>query len=99
MTFNPSLQIPVVNAPFHYSSTQFQVEASDNNDPPKTKKAGVQVVFKRDKVPKFDNLPREQKISENAFNNSLVYTVRGRDDDRKVNIEIQVIMFVYASVI
>lgn len=60
------------------------MEASDQADPPRTKRATVTIRFKRDQAPRFDNLPREQKVSENSQNNSVVYRVQGRDDDKKV---------------
>jgi len=64
---------------------QFQVEANDTADPARTKRATITIRFKRDREPRFDNLPREQKVSENSQNNSVVYKVQGRDDDIKVS--------------
>ena len=69
-------------------SRQFQVEASDQADSPRTKHASVNIQFKRDKAPRFDNLPREQRVSENSKNNDVVYKVQGRDDDKQVGIHI-----------
>jgi len=35
--------------------------------------------------PMFENMPREEQISENVHNDSVVYEARGRDDDKKVS--------------
>ena len=64
------------------------MEASDQADSPRTKRASVNVQFKRDKAPRFDNLPREQRVSENSQNNDVVFKVQGRDDDKQVGISI-----------
>ena len=61
------------------------MEASDQGEPEKTAKSRVVVVFRRDKDPRIDNLPRTQSVSENAANDSQVYDVNGRDDDRQVS--------------
>jgi protocadherin Fat 4 len=65
---------------------RFKVEATDQGDPEKTAESRVVVVFRRDKDPRIDNLPREQKVSENADNGDRVYDVNGNDDDRKGNL-------------
>ena len=59
--------------------------ATDTAVSPKSREGSVYVRFLRDRHPRFDNLPRTQQVSENAENNSLVYTVRGRDDDKVVS--------------
>ncbi len=65
---------------------QFEVEASDQGNPPKVAKSRIVVVFRRDKDPRFNNLPRQQRVSENAANDSQVYDANGQDDDKKVSI-------------
>ena len=62
---------------------QFEIQASDQGEPEQISKSRIVVVFKTDKPPRFDNLPREQKVSENAQNGSKIYDIRGNDDDRK----------------
>ena len=63
---------------------QFNVMAKDNGVPPKNRTVGIYIRFIRDRMTRIDNLPREEKVSENVQNNSIVYTVTGRDDDRQV---------------
>ena len=46
----------------------------------------VEVSFVEDKLPRFDNLPRIQVVSENADLQSSVYRVRSRDDDEQARI-------------
>ena len=41
----------------------------------------MQVRFLRDAWPRFENLPQEVLVSENADNDSLVLSVSARDDD------------------
>ena len=41
------------------------------------------IKFIRDKSPKFENLPKEQTVSENVQKDAVVYTTRGRDDDKQ----------------
>ncbi len=60
------------------------MQANDQGSPPKTKEARVVVVFKRDQPPRLENLPRAQAVSENARNDTVVYRVQGRDDDKQV---------------
>ena len=65
---------------------QFKVRATDTATEPRSRESNVYVRFIRDRSPRFDNLPREQSVSENARNNSLVFTVSGRDDDKVVSL-------------
>ena len=67
-----------------FSVLQFKVEVSDQSSPEKTASSNVQVTFVRDKMPRFDNLPKVQEVSENVRNNSLIYSVKGKDDDKQV---------------
>ncbi len=62
------------------------MQANDQGSPPKTKEARVVVVFKRDQPPRLENLPRAQAVSENARNDTVVYRVQGRDDDKQVKL-------------
>ena len=69
----------IITIPF-----QFNVLASDNGEPPKNRTVGIYIRFKRDKEPQFNNLPRTVTVSENAEDDSVVFTVQGKDDDREV---------------
>ena len=58
--------------------------AKDNGVPPKNRTVGIYIRFLRDMEPRFDNLPREEPVSENVLNNTAAYGANGRDDDRVV---------------
>ena len=55
--------------------------ANDSALDARTARAQLQVRFLRDAWPRFENLPQEAEVSENSANDSLVLTVRARDDD------------------
>lgn len=68
-----------------YLYLQFPVRVSDNATPEKTATAGVYVRVRRDlRTPSIEGQPLITEISDTARVGSIVYSLRGRDDDRMV---------------
>ena len=67
-------------------SPQFEIQASDQGTPVQRATTHVLVTIREDSAPRFENLPRQQTVSENAQNNSVVFDVRGNDEDKQVGI-------------
>ena len=68
----------------HIIIFQFLIEASDQSEPPRTTTANVLIRFNKDMDPIFENMPREERVSENTSNDTVVFQARGRDDDKQV---------------
>lgn len=61
--------------------------ASDDAVPPKTDSARIRIQVTRDRLPSFTNLPSSISLSEYQRNDSQVFFVQVRDDDRQGQFE------------
>ena len=61
---------------------------SDQSVPVRVANATIEVQFVEDKLPRFENLPRIQVVSENAQVDTSIYRIRSDDDDEQVSTKI-----------